>query len=300
MASFHDEIKTALMNPHKQKPYKESSVKPVISQLVNLNKKKPLTSLDFLLDRETIDQKLETYAPSTRRVILFSIVNVAKDMGRDDILNLYQEDAKAGEVRRPVGIKTDKQEENWLTWDDVVAKRKEFEEKEDLSDSDQKKLLLLSLYTMFPPRRNMDYIDMVVTDRMPGKKPTKMNYMVVMKTKMRMVFEVYKTAGAYGRQVFDVPEDMRKAVLRFLKTQHWTDEKNRALLGAGLHSNYITRMLNEVFAPKRISSSMLRHIYASSKYGGAEHQEALAEMMDDADKMAHSIGTQQLVYAKKN
>jgi len=169
---------------------------------------------------------------------------------------------------------------------------------ENPSDSDQKKLLLLSLYTMFPPRRNLDFIEMVVRHRMPGKLPTQMNYLVISKKKMRFVFEVYKTAGAYGRQVFDVPDDLRDALIRYLKTQNWTDEENRPLLGAGLQSNYITKQLNEVFAPKKIGSSMLRHIYASGKYGGAEHQEALAGMMDDADKMAHSIGAQQLIYTK--
>jgi len=299
MPTFSDEIRAALMNPRKQKPYKESSVKPVLSQLVNLNDKKPLTSLDFLLDKAAMDVKFAKYAESTRRSLVFTIINVAKDMGRDDIIALYDKQAKAAAVRRPVGVKTEKQEENWLSWDDVVAKRTEYEEKKTLSDSDQKKLLLLSLYTMFPPRRNLDYIEMVIRTRMPGKLPTKMNYLVVNKTKMKFVYETYKTAGAYGRQVFDVPADLRKSLIRYLKTQNWTDEENRALLGTGLESNYITKQLNAVFAPKKIGSSMLRHIYASSKYGGKEHQDVLAGMMDDADKMAHSIGTQQLVYTKK-
>ena len=298
MPTFSDEIRAALMNPRKQKPYKESSVKPVLSQLVNLNDKKPLTSLDFLLDKEAMDAKFAKYAESTRRSLVFTIVNVAKDMGRDDIVELYSEQAKAAGVRRPVGVKTEKQEENWLSWEDVVAKRTEYEEKKTLNDDDQKRLLLLSLYTMFPPRRNLDYIEMVIRTRMPGKKPTKMNYLVVNKTKMKFVFEVYKTAGAYGRQVFDVPADLRKSLIRYLKTQNWTDEENRALLGTGLESNYITKQLNAVFAPKKIGSSMLRHIYASSKYGGKEHQETLAGMMDDADKMAHGISAQQLIYTK--
>jgi len=298
MPTFTDEIRAALMNPRKQKPYKESSVKPVLSQLSNLNDKKPLTSLDFLMDKAAMDAKFAKYAETTRRALVFTIVNVAKDMGRDDIVALYEKQAKEAAVRRPVGQKTEKQEENWLSWEDVVAKRVEYEGKEKLNDDDQKRLLLLSLYTMFPPRRNLDFIEMVIRTRMPGKKPTQMNYLVVNKNKMRFVFEVYKTAGAYGRQVFDVPEDLRQALIRYLKTQNWTDEENRPLLGTGLESNYITKQLNAVFAPKKIGSSMLRHIYASSKYGGAEHQEALAGMMDDADKMAHSIGAQQLTYTK--
>jgi len=50
--------------------------------------------------------------------------------------------------------------------------------------------------------------------------------------------------------------------------------------------NGITRILNKIFG-KRISSSMLRHIYLSSLYG-----DTLEKMKETADKMGHSIETQ--------
>ena len=290
---FMAEVMTALMNPMKQKPYKESSAKTAVSVLRSLG----VTSIDDLRDKEKMDASLNKFAPSTRRNAIFTIVNVAKDMNRADIVRIWDEEKKAAEVRREVGVKTEKQEENWLEWKDIEDKRKELEVSARTFEQ-ERQLIVLSLYTLFPPRRNIDYTDMVVVYRMTKK--TNMNYLVVNKYRMRFIFNVYKTSGAYERQVFDVPKDLRTALLRFLKLRNWTDEVNPPLLGTGLHSNFITYTLNDIFAPKRISSSMLRHIFASSRYGGEEHQQVLAQMRDDADKMAHSIGTQQLDYVKRH
>jgi hypothetical protein len=55
--------------------------------------------------------------------------------------------------------------------------------------------------------------------------------------------------------------------------------------GSALSSvNSITRVLNKIFG-KQIGSSMLRHIYLSSKYN-------IEEMKKDADAMGHTLGTQ--------
>ena len=48
--------------------------------------------------------------------------------------------------------------------------------------------------------------------------------------------------------------------------------------------NGITRILNKIFG-KKVGSSMLRHIYLSSKYN-------ITEMKEDADAMGHSTKEQ--------
>jgi hypothetical protein len=50
--------------------------------------------------------------------------------------------------------------------------------------------------------------------------------------------------------------------------------------------NAITRVLNKVFG-KKVGSSLLRHIYLSSKYG-----DTLAEMKKDSAAMGHSLEVQ--------
>jgi len=292
---FMNELSAALMNPMKQKPYKASSVKTLLSMLRSIHGG-AFDSLDWLLDKPTVMTAMEKYAVSTRRTAVFSIVNLAKDMNRPDIVEIWNEERAQADVRREVGAKTEKQEENWLEWKDIEDKREELKRTAKTFE-EERQLAVLSLYTLFPPRRNIDYTDMVVVYRMPKTK--NMNFLVVNQDNMRFVFNVYKTSGSYEQQVFPVPEDLRQALIRFLRLRNWTDEVNPPLLGAGLHSNFITYTLNSIFAPKRISSTMLRHIFTSSRYGGEEHQEVLAQMRDDADKMAHSIGTQQLDYVKR-
>lgn len=56
--------------------------------------------------------------------------------------------------------------------------------------------------------------------------------------------------------------------------------------------NSITRILNKVFG-KKVGSSMLRHIYLSSKYGNVSK-----EMKEDAKIMGHSTEVQKNTYIK--
>jgi hypothetical protein len=54
-----------------------------------------------------------------------------------------------------------------------------------------------------------------------------------------------------------------------------------------ISSSGITTQLNRIFAPKKISSSMLRHIYLTDKYGDVKE-----EMAEDAKAMGHSVSMQ--------
>jgi hypothetical protein len=56
--------------------------------------------------------------------------------------------------------------------------------------------------------------------------------------------------------------------------------------------NSITRILNKVFG-RKIGSSMIRHIYLSSKYADVKD-----EQKEDAIAMGHSVAEQQNTYVK--
>jgi hypothetical protein len=57
--------------------------------------------------------------------------------------------------------------------------------------------------------------------------------------------------------------------------------------------NSITRILNKLFNPKKVGSSMLRHIYLTEKYG-----DKLNELEDDAEAMGTSTNMAQSTYIK--
>ena len=57
----------------------------------------------------------------------------------------------------------------------------------------------------------------------------------------------------------------------------------------------LTTMSKREFEGKSVGSSLIRHMYLSSKYG-----ETVKEMEKDADLMGHSSGVQQTIYVKED
>ena len=313
---FHTELVEKLTNPMKQKPYKESSVKPVWVYLRTLNGGVDPVSLEFLLDRPVVLPYLQKYAVSTQRSIVFIIRNVAKDFGRQDILDVWKEnieETQEGKGLPPKGEKTAAQAEAYArvegdkqgdAWDTLVKKMNEENAKYDESKGyAQIQYVVPNLYIKFPPRRNIDYTEMKITTDYKDDMPLEHNYLVIGtegdKVVMRYVFNKYKTSGVYHRQVFDVPDDLVEVLKNWIKA---TDKKDGDYLltkvrkGDMLRNDDITDVLHKVFG-RGISTQMLRHMYLD-KYNTPERRSVIAEMMGDAEQMAHSIGTQQNIYVK--
>ena len=57
--------------------------------------------------------------------------------------------------------------------------------------------MVLSLYTMFPPRRNQDYQYMKVVKTESQAKNTDFNYLIL--DSKQFVFNKYKTSNIHGR-----------------------------------------------------------------------------------------------------
>jgi hypothetical protein len=307
---FHAELVKRLTNPKKQKPYKESSVKPVWGYLKSLNGGVAPTSLDFLLDRPMVLTFLQKYAINTQRTIVFALRNIAKDFDREDILNVWKdniEDTESGKGLPPKGEKSEAQQKAYAlletdskggAWESIQHKVRMMSDK---AEGKELSYAIANLYTLFPPRRNLDYTEMkLTTDYKSSMKEH--NYLVIgvedSEVEMRFVFNRYKTDGVYRQQVFDVPEDLVAVLKRYIRLN---DRKEGQFLlqrnGHSLRSDDITDSLHKVIG-SGISTQMLRHMYVD-KYNTPEREAVIHEMMGDAEKMAHSITTQQGVYVKK-
>jgi len=281
-------VKEALMNEKKQKPYKESSVKPVMVYLRKLAGG-DFDNLDFLMNRKKIDEILATYAVSTRKTIIFVITNVAKDMNRADIVKLYSADVdEANKYKKVIDAttglpaKTVKQEENWMTWDEVIAVR-------DSLDKNSERYVMLCLYTMMPPRRNRDFLECKVVRRYNSKASTKFNYLVINESRVKFTFSQYKTSDSFGTQVFEAPKELAVVLRRY-----YAGKTDGRLMFGEHPSNYITQNLQATLG-KNVGSSMLRHIFLSH-FVKPEDQAVIRENMAIADKMAHSITTAHSTY----
>jgi hypothetical protein len=286
------------------KPYKASSVAPVLSQMKQLAGGMP-ENLDFLLDKEKVLRRLETYAVSTKRSILFALRNVADAFGRRDILSLYADDIKAvegGEGKLKEGEYAPSQKGHGKSW---VKIQETLEPLIKDYDGDIKGLIG-SLYVLFPPRRNLDYSEMKIAVGLDLEKASKeYNYVVVQSDGMVFVFNRYKTDGVYNQQVFNVPDDLQ-AVLRKYITKtgkgdgDWLLSMTRRVGEGRANTKFrvedITTNLHAIFGEK-IGTQMLRHAFIE-KYNDPKYAKVISEMFGDAEAMSHSVITQQKVYKK--
>lgn len=307
--------------PNNDKKLSESTINAYLRTLWLLNEQKPFTSLSFLKKKEAIEKRISGYAESTQKTILATITSVLslyKDKSAYKAIYKFYYDkmnVKVADVAKTDTAKpSEKQEENWITWEEVQKKRsellekvKEFGEKKTLSGAEYYhllELLILSLYVDVPPRRNQDYLAMSVMKTSANKfapplsTVTDKNFLVVRKgVPVEFIFNTYKTAKKYGSQTVAIPEGspLVNIIKMYLKHRIPTtgeDKKAKEFPMLVAHNgtpitqpNAITRLLNGVFN-KKIGSSMLRHIYLSSKLN-------IDDMKKDAQDMGHSLQEQQ-------
>jgi integrase len=296
----------------------ETTANAYIRALYQLNGRKPFKNLGFLKKVTEIEDRIKDYAESTQKTILATIVSVltlfkAKP-GFKKTYEAYLErmdgKAKAARETDDKHVKTEKQSENWLTWEEVLKTRTDLAKQVDAFATNKTvtpvqfetllRYVVLSLYTDIPPRRNQDYLKMVVVSKHTDKSPTDRNYLDM--DSKKMYFHVYKTSKKYGTQVIDVPDTLLDAVrllLRFHPARRGSRARSyevKLLVNADgtpiTAQNAITRMLNRTFG-KKIGSSMLRHIFLSDKYKGIMEEQA-----SDAEAMGHSLGLQREYYKK--
>lgn len=304
--------KNQLVTDLTEKGLAPSSIKLYVRNLEKLCDA-PLKNLTFLKDVEKTTEKLQKYKENTKRGFLISIVSaLSLDKKHKKLYDTYyklmmdkNKELKAVEAS---GQKTETQQKNWITWDEVGTKMKDLEDKVNTFGKEinahQYDILLqeiiLALYYYKAPRRN-EYQKMNLVKTVTGQ-PDTLNYLDY--DKKQFVFNVFKTARKEGQVKEDIPPELFAIIQKYLKYHPLVKGKitkatNVPLLvyhdGKPLSQiNAITRVLNKIFG-KAVGSSMLRSIYLTSKYGNIKE-----EMQEDSKAMSHSVQTQQNNYVKSN
>jgi hypothetical protein len=282
-----------------------------IRRLETLNEGKKLTSMKFLLDYDGIIKKIEEMplAESTKLSYLTAICATLGCFPKyKKIYKNYQTrmiaDIVASRAQNASNEKNEKQKESIIPMAEILQVRKRLSEeidKEIVTGKDWTLVvqhLLICLYTMTPPRRNKDYAFCFVLQHEPEIHNTERNYYVA--STGEFIFNNYKTVREYGQQRFVAPDELQTVLQNYLELyfkRFEIIEDEFPLLVDGdqdiLHPvNGITRYLNRAFG-KKVSSSALRHIFVSELFA-----DDLVQRKDIADKMAHSIQTQQSIYIK--
>ena len=162
-------------------------------------------------DHGAILQALTAYRPTTRRTYVSALLNYfrALDEAKTPHCEAYRKalDQCAKEVNANYAADslTANQRQHWMDWEDLLKLRQQAEEEAKGADLHaNEKHLLLSLFTMLPPRRN-EYGSVAFTG--PRKRYPKGNYYVMGDdpAEDHLSLAAYKTGKTYGRQVIPVP-----------------------------------------------------------------------------------------------
>jgi hypothetical protein len=198
--------------------------------------------------------------------------------------------------------KSEKQNEEWISQEEVKQKYNELEEeikplfsKKNITADEYSKLLsyvVLSLYVLQPPRRNLDYLKMLAVSKYKGTENKDFNYFDI--SKKKMIFNNYKTKGTYQSQEIDVNDKLFIILCAWIKKFKIKYYILQRLDGSELDKNGITKILYKIFN-KKVGSSMLRNIYLTDKYSNLNE-----EKVKDALAMGTSTGTIDNQYTKND
>jgi hypothetical protein len=281
-----------------------STLKLYETKLRLLNDNKPIKNVNYLYDINNIKSKIEDFKPNTRRSYIISIVSILKCLTMPDkkpikkLIKLFNDYSKIMDEYN-INLKdqtTITEGTQVLTPEEIENVYKEVKEKalnKKSSKQQQQDYLILSLYTLTPPRRNKDYIYMKVIKNYNDELSYEYNYY----DGSKFYFNNYKTNKKYKQQIVDVPNELQTIINNYIKDQKIND--NDFLLTNGnnedltTHTNIMTNILNRIFKSK-VGSSMLRRSFLTNKYGNTKN-----ELNNDTIAMGTSLGTANSNYIKK-
>lgn len=300
----------------------DSSRKLYNANFVRLNDGNPVLKFDFLKDVPTITDKLSKYKPNTQRGYIIAITSLMGDLKETNpkkYKKTYEEYYKLlteyNTTLKDQTSQSNNEKENWITPErkqEVIANCDkiidEIGNKRKITEEQYNKLfecLVLALYTKIPPRRNVDYQDMLIVRKNTTQDATN-NFLDVASKKF--VFNKYKTAGSYKTQTLDIPDDLMKIINLYLKHRpKYLLEKDTAKEGEDTNqflvsfvgepytqNNSMTRILNKIFDAK-VGASMLRKLYLTNKYG-----DTLDELKSDVAQMGTSVEVAKNNYIKSD
>lgn len=131
------------------------------------------------------------------------------------------------------------------------------------------------------PRRNLDYTECKIGESIDNE----FNYY----DKYKFYFNKYKTAGVYGPQVVDCPDEVGKLIQlrQRLAPNEWLLQNTR---GDKLSTQLMTKAVSDAFG-MNVGSSAIRNISATELFGGQKN-----EMQKVATDMGTSVDMLKKIY----
>jgi hypothetical protein len=280
----------------------DGSRKTYLSKLKKLNNNTVPTDVAFLKDTAAILEQIDKIDnPNTRRGAIIAVVSVLKEnkkMKKEyDIF--HQKMMEINAILNKNSFKSEKTKEKQATvaWTDILGVQKELAavmplicKKRKISDEQLQQLhdlVVASIYTLLPPRRNIDYSEMVVAAPTEETK----NYYHAGK----FIFNIYKTKGTYKQQIVEVPAELNYILKLWIKLKPKGTDHLLVKLPAGTPyaATEMTALLKKVFRNDSMGVSVLRNVFLSEKYS-----DVMAGLKKDAEQMGTSVGVANSTYIK--
>jgi len=279
----------------------KSSLQLYKTKLTILNDNKPIKNINFLYDIENITKKINHLKPNTRRTYIIAIVSLLSCMNKSQkvpkkLKTLYQDYSKLmDEYNTTLKDQTQITDGTKIISNDDISKiYQKLKENKDNTKRAYQDYLILSLYTLLPPRRNLDYQLMKYIKKYDSNLSNDFNYY----DGNTFYFNNYKTKGTYKKQEVEVPKELKEIINYHINNNQLKENdfilrdynKEKEITG----NNGMTILLNRIFGDK-IGASMLRRSYLSNKYSNIQN-----DLQSDVAKMGTSVQTSVSSYIKKN
>jgi len=278
-----------------------SSLKTYISILNSIYKKMggdKEPDIDFFISKqdEIIDY-LKDIPYNTRKTKLASLVSLCfhNQKCADKYRKIMIEDINKYNDQQKTQVPTEKEKKNWVSqeelkrvYNNLYKDAYHLFNRDNLTKNELMRLqnlVTLSLYTLIPPRRLLDYTLM----KLRNYDESKDNYM----GKKKFFFNNYKTDKSYGKQTIDINTKLYNIIKKWEK-KHNNDYLLFSDNGKPLQPSQLTLRLNKLFG-KRVSVNALRHSFITEDV--LEAMPEIRKLEKTAREMGHSLDSQ-ILYKK--
>jgi RNase adaptor protein for sRNA GlmZ degradation len=295
---------------------KDNTIKQYVIQLNRLKKIIEKDNFDFLKNFDSVEKILSDKHYTTVRNFYNSIIVYLQAVNEnDEIIKKYvkaRDDLNEQYQNSQTETISEKQKKNFPTMDefnkmlDTMTKQirsQKIKTKGDLTGKEKELLMMYTIFNMlrYIPTRN-DIAGMVLTT--PNNYPKmdkEKNYLVVGRSQMYLILNDYKTNKTYGKdKKIDVtPQTLVRTLRSYIRA---TGKKTGDVLfttstGNPISRNVLSQMLmktSKKYMDKSVSTTIIRKMVVSHELGDFKKTQT-----DLADKMQHSVATQNHIYIKE-
>ena len=301
---------------------KDNSIKQYETHLNKLKKLFDTDTFDFLSNPDEVMEKISgnhyLSQRNTLNAIIILLLALNQDNKYDELIEKYQkkrdklndkylEDNANGKI-------SETQKNNFVELNEIKSmvskmeneiKEKGLKKKESLTGKEKELMTVYTIFSMlmrYPVRLDfsgMKLISKTMYNKLKEDDKKLGNYLINEKGKLTMVMNEYKTSKKYGEKNIPVDKDIEKLIRSYIKS---LGIKNGDVLftsstGKELSRNALSQLLTKTSKKhlgKSISTTMMRKIVVSDKFGDVKKEQA-----ELASIMMHDVQTQNLVYVKE-